>query len=710
MRRLALTMLLTGLALATGGGLAVAQPAVPTAPGPTTPLTSSPPPTTTNSPPAQTSPSTAAPPTSPPPLVSPTQDDDPSWWDIPGQIRKAINDWFTALVVDALNPLLDLIGATLLSTSDLVVGERVEQLWNSARVAANALYLLFVMIGGLVLMSHETLQTRYTIKQIAPRLVVGFLAGNLSLLLIRQAIPIGNALAAALVGGGVDPVGARDVLRALLVGAITPNGTVFLALIGLVAAALLLVLLATHIFCTAVLVLLVFIAPLALACHALPHTEGIAQAWWRLTGALLAVPVAQTATLMTGLRIFLAPGGFTWFGMPTENGLVNLLVTCTLLYVLVRIPFWFLRAASGPGGRSALVSMVKAILVYKALGALGLTRHGHRVGTTGSATARHTPASGAKAVAAAPRRPARHRPAGAAPPGARRRTMPSRRPLGPAAPMRFLQPTPQVPTHELPIRSAPSAPATIEFRAPGDRTDRTAPLPRPAAPARAPRFQPATSAPNIATRPRPGGSAPTAARFQPATPHAPGPPATQATRSPSAPVFVPAVQPIEQVTARRTHTPAPVLFRGPASAAPLEQPLTARPSAGSRSTAAARTSTSPHGPAASTDRTRQPASTRPANSSGAEQPTASSAAAPTRPTRSTPPSPPPTMPPRVRHVPRATQLPLPLDVGRRPRPVQYRLPLDLPSLQTCEACGQVRTRGGCRNPTCPETAISGEAR
>jgi len=38
------------------------------------------------------------------------------------------------------------------------------------------------------------------------------------------------------------------------------------------------------------------------------------------------------------MRVFLAPGGFTLFG-PTSDGLVNLLVACSLMYILYKIPF-----------------------------------------------------------------------------------------------------------------------------------------------------------------------------------------------------------------------------------------------------------------------------------------------------------------------------------------------------------------------------------
>ena len=43
----------------------------------------------------------------------------PHFWDLPGRIRQSIDDWFKGLVLDALNPTLDLVGKTVLATPQL---------------------------------------------------------------------------------------------------------------------------------------------------------------------------------------------------------------------------------------------------------------------------------------------------------------------------------------------------------------------------------------------------------------------------------------------------------------------------------------------------------------------------------------------------------------------------------------------------------------
>ena len=54
-------------------------------------------------------------------------------------------------------------------------------LWSTSLGIADACYALLVLIGGIMVMSHETLQTSYSAKEIAPRMVLGFIAANLSM-------------------------------------------------------------------------------------------------------------------------------------------------------------------------------------------------------------------------------------------------------------------------------------------------------------------------------------------------------------------------------------------------------------------------------------------------------------------------------------------------------------------------------------------------
>ena len=147
------------------------------------------------------------------------------------------------------------------------------------------------------------------------------------------------------------------------------SGGIWIIFIGMFLAGMLIVLLVTYIVRVALTVILIAGAPLVLMFHALPQTEGIAYWWWKAYGGCLAIQVVQSLTLITAMRVFLAPGGFTVFG-PTVSGLVNLLVAIALMYILFKIPFWILGSLRNGGGRSMLGSLARGWVAYKMFGLL----------------------------------------------------------------------------------------------------------------------------------------------------------------------------------------------------------------------------------------------------------------------------------------------------------------------------------------------------
>jgi hypothetical protein len=223
-------------------------------------------------------------------------------------------------------------------------------------------------------MAYETVQTRHSIKEIAPRLVTAFLTANLSLIFCTKIVSFADALSTAALGQGTDPKAAASTLTALVLNAVT-NGGIFLVFIGLGLAGILLALLIGYVIRVAATVILIAAAPLALMCHALPQTDGVARWWWRAFTGVLAIQLAQSMTLVAAMNVFLVKGGFTFFG-PTADGLVNLIVTTALLYILWKIPFWILHHVQNGGGRSMLGGVVKGLIAYKTLGLIGLRGSG----------------------------------------------------------------------------------------------------------------------------------------------------------------------------------------------------------------------------------------------------------------------------------------------------------------------------------------------
>ncbi len=310
-------------------------------------------------------------------------ENDPGFFDVGGKIRKAINDWFRNLVTSAASSLLDALGRTVLSTPDPETNPRIRDLWTTAVIIANTCYGLLVVVGGLIGMGYETVQTRTAVKDILPRLVVGFVAANVSLGLVGQAVRFTNALCQAFTGQGVRP-GEGVTWSKLVIVPVAGDG-IFIILLCLVVVVLAAVLIATCILRAAMVVLLAVSAPLALSCHALPQTEGVANLWWRALAGTLGVQLAQAFTLVTAVRVFLVSDGTAAAGLTVSGRLINILLAICLLWVCIRIPTWTRHMIFNGGGRRSLVgTVVRTLILAKTLGLArsGLSRLG-RSGVTG---------------------------------------------------------------------------------------------------------------------------------------------------------------------------------------------------------------------------------------------------------------------------------------------------------------------------------------
>ena len=282
----------------------------------------------------------------------------------------AIDSWFAGLVTSAINPLFGLLGETLLSTPQVDGFSTVRGLWTGSLVIADTCYVLLVVIGGIIVMGHQTLQSSYAAKDIAPRLVTGFIAANLSLLVAGKAIQFANGMSSSLAGQGLDPAASGAILRSL-VERVLAEGGMFFILLALFAVALVLVLTVIFVARLMLTVVLIAMAPLALACHALPQTEGFARWWWRAFAGILAIQAAQALVLVAAARVFFSEqwasliiSGAAGSQAAVAFDAVQLLC---LLYILVRIPFWIYRRVWSSGGRSPVRSAARFVFAAAVL-------------------------------------------------------------------------------------------------------------------------------------------------------------------------------------------------------------------------------------------------------------------------------------------------------------------------------------------------------
>jgi hypothetical protein len=178
-------------------------------------------------------------------------------------------------------------------------------------------YVIVIVVGGLILMTHETLQTRYAIREIAPRLVVGFLLAGFSHWIVYQALDVNNDIASAFREADItrytDGRSSSKVMFALGSQLYVEDPSISW-LLGellwmLVACVCLLMLLFLSIMRNIAWFFVVALAPIGLACHGLPVTEWAAQLWWRMLGACMASSIGQAVLIwiyvgMTENRFF----------------------------------------------------------------------------------------------------------------------------------------------------------------------------------------------------------------------------------------------------------------------------------------------------------------------------------------------------------------------------------------------------------------------
>jgi hypothetical protein len=281
--------------------------------------------------------------------------------DLGCRVGQSLNGWFTDLARSAVTPVFTALGSTLLSTPQVEQIPRVAQIWSGTVAVANSVFVLLVIAGGVIVMGYETLHTSYTVKDIAPRLVVGFVAANFSSLLAGKAIEFANALAGALLGPGIDPKLAAQMLTDRIEQSLAAGG-VFLVLLVLVAIGFAVVLSLVYVIRLTVTIVLVAAAPLALACHALPHTESFAHLWWRALSGVLAIQVAQALVFIVALRVLLTPDGALPISQSSQ--FFDLLIIICLLYILIRIPSWIShQVLQGGLGRSPIIHLTRYVVL-----------------------------------------------------------------------------------------------------------------------------------------------------------------------------------------------------------------------------------------------------------------------------------------------------------------------------------------------------------
>ncbi|WP_328478799.1 hypothetical protein OHA21_38440 [Actinoplanes sp. NBC_00393] len=279
-----------------------------------------------------------------------------------------ILDWFAELLLDSLNTMIAVITDVLLITPNVTALPQVQALTGRAIWIVDTVFVLVFLAAGVLTMTNQgDERSRYTVKDLIPRCVVGFIAAHFSQLIAGQMIDLANALTGALTEQNWDQDGAFQAMRTHITTAGETGGILFLVCVSII----LFLMAATG--CSAIVrfaiaLVLTAGAPIALACHALPQTDPVARLWWRSFAGVLAVPILQGFVLFAAQWMLLDPAAMMpLLGLPVEPGSVfNLFVVMVLLWTCVRVPGLVRRyATEGGRGNNFLGMVVRVVLVQQ---------------------------------------------------------------------------------------------------------------------------------------------------------------------------------------------------------------------------------------------------------------------------------------------------------------------------------------------------------
>lgn len=287
---------------------------------------------------------------------------------IGGALLKAIRgfvDWALGLGDSSLNII------THTPAQGTYQSPTVRSLWDFSRALTNAALALVVMWGGFGVMVKEHTRSPYhDLMELLPRVVLGALGANLTLVFAAFLIDANNAVAA-----GVGQVGLPGYDQA------TPTQEgMALIVTALVYGVVAILLVLQMLMRLALIDLLIILAPLAMLAWVLPQTQGWFRWWSSLFPTTVFQQVLQVMTLRLGaaLMVELTPGS-------VDGALLTLFLGIAVCWLTLKVP-----ALLRPGAhRAGLSSVVSLVLVSRVAGGLVAGGAGATGGSAAGAMSAH---------------------------------------------------------------------------------------------------------------------------------------------------------------------------------------------------------------------------------------------------------------------------------------------------------------------------------
>ncbi|WP_327038091.1 conjugal transfer protein TrbL family protein [Micromonospora maris] len=286
-------------------------------------------------------------------------------------LMNGLVGWLAETVNDLLGGLLAFLTSSIFVSPDVTVLPQVRSIAGNSALVVNACFVLAIIAAGIAVMLGDSVETQFQVKQLVPRLVVGFVLSAFAVPLTGVLISIANALTVAMAGESAPTTEAITFVRARVASAMTdPSNALLIAVIGLLIVVLMFMLIGTWLVRIGMLVILAGIAPVALACYATPWTQGAADLWWRTLLGCLATPTLQAVAFSAGINLLVDPEANLpiLLGLPGSDAL-NLLLVIVVLWTTIKIPSLMSRFVAHQGRPPNITG-----LILRTVAVQGMTR------------------------------------------------------------------------------------------------------------------------------------------------------------------------------------------------------------------------------------------------------------------------------------------------------------------------------------------------
>lgn len=281
-------------------------------------------------------------------------------------LMNGLVKWLAERLQELLGGLLSYLTSSMFLSPDVTVLPQVQTIAGKSALVVNTCFVLAIIAVGFATMVGGSVEMRYTLKDLFPRLIVGLVASYFALPLTSAVIDVANSLTAAMVGPSApDTADVVNMTRTHVVAALTDPANALVALvIGLLIVGLMFTFITGWIVRVGVLVILAGLAPVALACYATPWTQEAAQLWWRTLLGCLGTVTLQAIGFSSGIGLLLHPDANLpiLLGLPGSD-VLNLLLVAVLLWVTVKIPGLMRRYVTRKGAPNFGGVLLRAVLI-----------------------------------------------------------------------------------------------------------------------------------------------------------------------------------------------------------------------------------------------------------------------------------------------------------------------------------------------------------